>query len=438
MKNRWFVGMLVCALTVPSARTDGIGVSASPFTGVAGSVVRPMGFETQPTSVAPTSAVMAWTAFVSNVVAAHLLPAPQTYTLAIVHIAIHDALNSIEPRYKTYALGHSAPGASIAAAVAAATRDVLVRLVPQATMSVNSEYEAALSLIPAGSAKDAGIATGQAAAAAILSRRSSDDLVSAITKSYTPGAPEPGAYQLTPPLNVVVLAGWNELPPFALKRADRFHPPAPPSTESLKYATEYDEVKSVGSSSSTTRTAEQTNIAQFWYNVAVKEWNLAAQQALGAASADEWQMARTLAVLNLSLADAVIATFETKFRENYWRPITAIHAGDNDGNSRTVGDLAWEPLCVTPPFPEYSSTHAATGAAAAHILALALGDQQTFTITNPSGASRIYDRFSAAAFEEGISRIFCGIHFRSAMVAGFRQGERIAHYVHTHVMTPHQ
>ncbi len=435
MKDRWFVGMLVCALTVPAARPGGIGVSTSPFTGVAESSVTPMGVETH---VAAAGAVMAWNAFASNLVAANLMPAPQTYALAIVHIAIHDALNAIEPRYQTYAFGDSAPGASTAAAVAAATRDVLVRLVPQATTSVNSEYEAALSLVPAGSAKEAGIATGQAAAAAILGRRSSDDLFAAITKPYTPGAPEPGAYQLTPPLPFVVLAGWNELPPFALKNADRFHPPAPPSAESLKYATEYDEVKSVGSSSSTTRTAEQTNIAQFWYNVAVKEWNVAAQQALAAASADGWQMARTLAVLNVSLADAVIATFETKFRENYWRPITAIRAGDNDGNSSTIGDLAWEPLCVTPPFPEYSSTHAATGAAAAHILALALGDQQTFTITNPSGASRNYVRFSAAAFEEGISRIFCGIHFRSAMMAGFRQGERIAHYVHAHLLKPHQ
>jgi PAP2 superfamily len=438
MKARWFLGMLIGAVSVPAAYTGDIGVSASPIRGSRGPFAAGVRFATQPTSAARASAVMAWNGFASNLVATHLLPGPQTYTLAMVHIAIHDALNSIEPRYKPYAFDQPAPGASTAAAVAAATRDVLVRLMPPAAAAVGSEYEAALSLIPAATAKDAGIATGRAAAAAILERRSSDNLLAAITTPYTPGAPDPGVYQLTSPLNFVILAGWSDLPTFALKRAGAFPPQAPPSPSSVKYATEYAEVKGLGSSSSSTRTAEQTETAQFWYNVATKEWNLAAQQGLAAASADEWQAARTLAVLNVSLADAVFATFETKFRENYWRPITAIHAGDNDGNAATVGDFAWQPLCVTPPFPEYPSTHAATGAAAASSLALALGDQQTFTMTNPSGASRSYDRFSAAAFEEGISRIYCGIHFRSAMLAGFKQGERIAHYVHTHLMKPHE
>jgi hypothetical protein len=428
--------MWACAAAVPAACAGGVGVSASPFLGSSGKSIARAGSRAQPTSVAPQSAVLGWNSFAANLVAAHLLPAPQAYTLAIVQIAIHDALNSIEPRYDTYAFDHSTPDASTAAAVAAATRDVLVQLVPQAIAPVDTEYQAALSRIPAGSARDAGIATGQAAAAAILDRRSSDDLPAAIAKPYTPGDPDPGVYQLTPPLNFVVLAGWNELPPFALKRAGQFPSRTPPSPTSPKYATDYDEVKSLGSASSTTRTAEQTAIAQFWYNVAVKEWNLVAQQGLALASADDWQSARTLAVLNVSLADAVVATFETKFREHYWRPITAIRAGDDDGNTETAGDLGWEPLCVTPPFPEYPSTHAATGAAAAASLALALGDQQIVTMTNPGGASRSYDRFSAAAFEEGISRIYCGIHFRSAMVAGFKQGERIAHYAHTHLMKP--
>ena len=141
-------------------------------------------------------------------------------------------------------------------------------------------------------------------------------------------------------------------------------------------------------------------------------------------------------MLNISLADAVIATFDTKFHFNYWRPITAIRAGDNDGNSATQGDSGWEPLCVTPPFPEYSSTHAATGAAAASALALELGDRHTFTVTNPSGASRTYQRFSAAAYEEGISRIYCGIHFRTAMNMGFLQGGLVAHYVDKHLLRP--
>jgi membrane-associated phospholipid phosphatase len=188
-------------------------------------------------------------------------------------------------------------------------------------------------------------------------------------------------------------------------------------------------VKAVGSAGSTTRTTGQTETALFWYDVAAKEWNLAAHEGLADRSADEWRAARTLAVLNISLADAVIATFDTKFTYNYWRPITAIRGGDNDGNRATHGDSHWDSLCVTPPFPEYSSTHAATGAAASSALIRELGDRHTFTVMNPNGASRTYKRFSAAAYEEGISRIYCGIHFRTAMNMGFVTGGLIAHHV---------
>jgi membrane-associated phospholipid phosphatase len=376
-----------------------------------------------------SSAVTAWNTFASNLVAANLPPGPQTYTLAIAQIAVHDALNAIDPRYEPYEFVGSAPRASTAAAVAAAAHDTLVKLVPQATVSVDAEYDAALGSVPDGVHKDAGIATGQAAAVAILARRGSDDLPAAITKPYTPGPASPGVYQLTPPLNFVILAGWSELAPFALNSASQFRSPAPPSVHSLTYTKDYNEVKSLGSHSSTTRTAGQTETALFWYDAAVKEWNLAAQKGLADRSADEWRAARTLSVLNISLADAVIATFDTKFHYNYWRPITAIRSGDSDRNPATHGDRNWDSLCVTPPFPEYSSTHAATGAAASTALALELGDRHTFTVTNPSGASRTYKRFSAAAYEEGISRIYCGIHFRTAMNMGFVTGGRIAHYV---------
>src|SRR5262249_30163196 len=233
-----------------------------------------------------------------------------------------------------------------------------------------------------------------------------DDLLAAITKPYIPGAASPGVYQLTPPLNIVLLAGWSELPPFAIDRANQFRPPSPPSIESVKYAIDYNEVRRKGSRYSRSRTTEQTDTALFWYPAATREWNFAAQQGLDDAGADEWRAARTLAVLNIALADAVIATFDAKFQFNYWRPITAIRAGDTDGNRATGGDPTWEPLCDTPPFPEYNSTHAATGAAAAAVLALELGDRRSFTVTSPTGATRRYKRFSAAAYEEGISRIY--------------------------------
>jgi hypothetical protein len=380
--------------------------------------------------------VIAWNTFTANLVAQNLPPGPQTHALAIVHIAIHDALNAIDPRYEPYEFAGSAPAASVAAAVAAAARDTLVRLVPPAATSIEARYTAALSTVPDGTAKNMGVAIGQAAAAAILARRSSDDLLAAITKPYTPGPPTPGIYQPTPPLNIVLLAGWSELTPFAIERANQFRPPAPPSIRNLKYAKDFNEVGRKGSKYSASRTAEQTDIALFWFTAATKEWNLAAHKGLADVRADEWRAARTLAVMNIALADAVIATFDAKYEFNYWRPITAIRAGDTDGNVATSGDPGWEPLCETPPFPEYNSTHAATGAAAAAVLARELGDRHSFTITTPGGESRRYNRFSAAAYEEGISRIYCGIHFRTAMNIGFWQGGRVARYVNETVLRP--
>jgi PAP2 superfamily len=380
------------------------------------------------------SAVMAWNAFASDLVATNLPPGPQTYALAVTQIAVHDALNAIRSKYEPYAFRGAVRRASPAASVAAAAHDTLVQLVPTATASIDAEYGAALENVPDGIAKARGIATGQAAAAAILGRRRDDDLPAAMTKPYAPGPPRPGVYQPTPPLNAVIAAGWGELPPFALRSAERFRSPAPPAIGSARYEADYDEVKAIGSATSTTRTARQTETARFWYDAAVKEWNVAARQVLADRWADEWRAARTLAVLDIALADTVIASFDTKFHYRFWRPITAIRAGDADGNPATRGDASWEPLCVTPPFPEYSATHAATGAAAAGVLAAELGDRHTFTITTPAGARRTYRRLSAAAYEEGVSRIYCGIHFRTATNRGFATGRRIARYADATVL----
>jgi membrane-associated phospholipid phosphatase len=381
--------------------------------------------------VEPARAVIRWNAFASNLVAANLPPGPQTYVLAITHIAMHDALNAIEPKYKPYAYTGSARGASVAAAVAAAARDCLLRLMPQAAAAIEAEYAKALASVADATAKSTGVATGQAAAAAILELRSADDLNAAITKPYTPGAPVPGVYQLTAPLNFVLLAGWSELRPFALTSARQFRSPAPLAVKSFQYARDYREVKRLGGAGSTVRSAQQSQTAQFWYDVATKEWHVAARKALADAGASEWRAARLLAVLSIAMADVGIASFDAKFEYQYWRPITAIRAGNADGNPATAGDPQWEPLCVTPPFPEYNSTHAATAAAAAVALGRELGDRHDFHVASPTlpGVSRSYRRFSTAAYEEGLSRIYCGIHFRHAMSAGFTQGAQVSRFV---------
>jgi hypothetical protein len=381
--------------------------------------------------------VFDWNSFTAELVGSNLPPL-QTHTLAIAQIAVHDALNAIEPRYARYAYTGTAPGASLPAAVAAATRDTLTRLLPAAAAQIETRYAAKLAALPDGAAKTAGIHTGQAAAAAILARRGSEDLFAALNKLYTPGPAEPGVYQPTPPFNIVLLAGWSELAPFALSDSAQFRSRAPFPVASYRYAKDYAEVKELGSARSTQRSTQQTETARFWFDVIAKEWHRAARDGLADVSADAWLAARTLALLGIAMADAVSASAETKFHFNYWRPITAIRAGDSDGNIYTRGDAAWEPLCATPPFPEHNSTHAVTGAAAAKVLALTLGDKHTFAIDSPTlaGVSRTYHRFSDAAAEEGLSRIFCGIHFRNGMDAGLAQGRRIARYVFAHLLRP--
>lgn len=379
----------------------------------------------------PSREVAEWNRFASDLVATAQLPPAQVRSLAIVQIAVHDALNAIEPRYAAYQYRGSAPGASVAAAVAAATRDTLLRLQPPAAAEIEAAYAARLASIPGGSAREAGIAVGQAAAAAILARRDTDDLPAAIGKPYTAGAPAPGVYQLTPPANIVIGAGIASLAPFSVGDVAAVRSQPPLATGTSAYALHYQEVKDLGSAVSTLRTAQQTETARFWYDAATREWHAAARTALADTAADEWQAARTLALVGIAMFDATLASFETKFHFNTWRPITAIRAGDDDGNDATPGDAGWTPLCVTPPFPEYNSTHAATGAAAAGVLARLLGDRHAFEVESKTlpGVKRRYGAFSEAAAEEGVSRIYCGIHFRHGLDAGLQQGDAVAGWV---------
>ncbi len=376
----------------------------------------------------PATEVTEWNRFASELVAADQPPPVQVHTMAIVQIAVHDALNSIKPRFAAYQYTGSAPDASPAAAVAAATRDTLLRLQPTATPAIEAAYAAKLASIPAGPAKDAGLAAGQAAAAAILARRGADSLGAAIGKPYTPLAPAPGVYQLTPPLNFVIGAGVGELAPFVVGNIIKLRSSVPHPIGSSAYAKDYQEVKELGSAASTTRTPQQTETARFWYDAATQEWHAAARTGLADNAADEWQAARTLALVGIAMFDVTVTSLETKFHFNYWRPITAIQSGDNDGSDATQGDTRWTPLCVTPPFPEHNSTHAATGAAAAGVLARTLGDKHMFSVKSKTlpGLSRSYGSFSEAASEEGVSRLFCGIHFRNGMDTGFQQGDAVA------------
>ena len=382
-------------------------------------------------------------------------PLHESRIYATMHIAIHDALNAIDRRSRPYAFDASEPGASTDAAVAAAARRVLVQLIGQLPLeltapaciaagikSANDDYDTALGLIPVGPAKTQGIALGEAAADAILTARADDG---AVGPFLTPCAPDaaPGEYQCLPDTNVIVFVAWENVTPFVLHHDSQFRPGPPYKVDSKKYAADFNEVKSLGGDGVTTpsaRTADQTEIALFWWESSPLKWNRIARTVSVEEGLDPWENARLFGLLNVALADGYIAMVSTKNHYNYWRPITAIREGDIDGNPATTGDSGWTPLRPTPPDQDYASGHGIEGGAGAEVLKQFFGtDRVSFqdcsaTLPEPlapttcGGSSpvyRSYSSFSQAAAENAYSRILIGFHFRKSVEEGTAYGRDI-------------
>jgi hypothetical protein len=382
---------------------------------------------------------------------------------AMMHIAIHDALNAIDRRYEPYVLVAKADAqASPAAAIATAARDVLAALVPgfdkadkhaKATEVLQSCYEGALARIPDGPAREQGVAAGKAAAAAVLRLRLSDgvDRASSYKPRSAPGAwrPHPNPVPPNPPIenpelapgNVpAVLPQWAELAPFAMTSPWQFRLPGPPALRSEAYARDFDEVRRLGAKNSTERTAEQSDVAKFWYDGSPHHWSRIARIVGAERKLDLWDSARLLALVNIAVADGYIAGADTRYHHDFWRPVTAIRAADADGNDATVPDPDWESFLNTPALPDYPSTHSVCGAAAATVLARFFGsDQVPFTMESGPpfpGMKRSYKGFSEACREIGESRIYAGVHFRSACRDGLAMGEQIGRWVFVHRLQP--
>jgi hypothetical protein len=354
----------------------------------------------------------------------------QSRTLAILHAATHDALNAIDVRFEPYTPGlDKAPGASVEAAVAAAARDVLVALLPDQAALVEAAYGRALAGVPDGPAKTAGIDTGRASALANMTRRQGDGLEEATQPVYVP-RPGPGEYQFTPPFNFAAQPGWGRVKPFIIELREHAVD-GPLRLSSVKYAHDLAYVKAIGDINSTIRTPEQSEIAQFWYEDSPLGWNRIANTAVRQRGLDPWSAARAFALVNFAMADGFIAGFEAKYRFRFWRPETAIREAATSGNPFTEADGTWQPFLITPPVPDYPSTHTVLGWAAAEVLIELLGDRVPFradSLTSP-GVSREFKGFSAAAEENGLSRLYAGIHFRHAVQDGRRQGRSIGRAV---------
>jgi hypothetical protein len=357
-------------------------------------------------------------------------PMVQSRTLAILHAAIHDAINAIDRRFEAYTPGLTeAPGASVEAAIAAAARDVLVALVPDQAALVEAAYDRSLSGVPDGSAKTAGIATGQASAAANLLRRQSDGFEEATQPPYVP-RPGPAEYQFTPPFNFAAQPGWGRVKPFIIELREH-SAEGPHRLSSIQYARDLAYVRAIGDIDSPIRTAEQSEIAQFWYEDSPLGWNRIANTVVRQRGLDNWSAARAFALINFAMADGFIAGFEAKYRFRFWRPETAIRQAATDGNRLTEADATWQPFLITPPVPDYPSTHTVLGWAAAEVLIELLGDELRYSadsLTLP-GVIRHFKGFSAAAEENGLSRLYAGIHFRQAVKDGRQQGRSIGRAV---------
>jgi len=357
-------------------------------------------------------------------------PITESRMLAILHLAIHDALNSVERRYQTYtATKTTTMRASADAAVAAAAQATLSALMPRCKATFDEQLQITLAAITDTRERDAGAAIGRRVAASVLAKRENDG--AARTIAYVPGTTA-GAYRPTPPdFTPALLPQWGSVTPFALKDPAQFRPAPPPAPSSTQARRDIAIVQEIGSSNSTTRTTEQSDIAKFWYEDSTDGWNRIARELAIARNLDSWSAARLLALVNVAMADGFIGGFEAKYHYNYWRPATAI---------RETMDAAWMNNLPTPPVPDYPSTHTVLGAAAAAVLARFFEtDYVSFQTTSGApyaGITRRFWSFSEAAQENGASRVLAGIHFPTAVKAGYEQGTQIGTYAFDQMLGP--
>ena len=404
------------------------------------------GFDDQPASAAqPVNPVIEWNRTLLAIVrtpGAQPATIHSTRNFAMLHAAIFDAVNNIDRDFEPYAVRHPhvSRKASAEAAADQAAHDVLVSLYPGFTAALDSQLQQDLAQINYGRDKADGIEEGQDVASAILALRSNDGSAT-VLPAFVPKN-QPGSYQLTPPnFAPADFIQWPQVTPFALARASEFRPGPPPPLTSDEYTQSFNEVKSLGLITSATRTADQTQIGQFWNGNIQDFWNEIAQTAALTNHLNLAQTAHLFALLNISLADTTIAFFDAKYTYDLWRPVTAIQLASTDNNPDTDQDSTWIPLPTkTAPDPSFPGAHSAISAAGAEVLRLVLGDRIILDVTSESlaGVTRHFTSFSAAGEEAGLSRIYAGQHFRFDHLAGKRLGHQVARSVLSSVLQPKQ
>lgn len=387
---------------------------------------------------AGTDTVLEWNAIMVTTVGGQN-PFAQARFAAITQLAVFEAVNSITGEYDSYLDPIDAPaGSSAEAAAAKAAHDVLVAYFPAAAASLDAALASSLAGIPDGTSKDDGVAVGAAAAAELVALRAADG--SSPPAFYQPTSTEPGEWQTTPtcPAAGGILFHWQNLQPFGVESTSQFRSDPPPSLTSREYTKDYAELLEVGASDSTARPADRAAVARLYAALlAVGTWNPVARALASEHPGSLTDHARALALLNLSMSDGLATVMETKYHYAFWRPETAIRAGDADGNDRTVGRADFAPFVATPCFPSYPSAHASASYAARWILERTWeGADFSVTLSHPAvpGVAVTYTNLKQITDDIDDARVYGGIHFRFDQEAGGIQGHRIANYVLGHVL----
>lgn len=364
-------------------------------------------------------------------------PFPQARFAAITHLAVFEAVNAITRDYKPY-LGTitASAGASAEAAAVAAAHTVLRNYFPGSAASLDAVRASSLAMIPNNPAKSAGIAVGESAAAAMIAARANDG--SGTPAFYMPSSSNPGEWQLTPSCTPAggAFLHWRNVEPFGLQSASQFRLDAPPALTSNRYTRDYREVKEVGGINSTERPQDRADVARFYAAVSpVGVWNPVARQLSTAQGKSLSQNARDFALLNMAMSDGAVATFDTKYHYNFWRPETAIRSGGIDGNDKTDPDATFVPFIVTPCFPSYPSAHATLSNAARDVLERSYGSgHHSITLSSAAvpGLTLNYRKLEQITEDIDDARVYGGIHFRFDQETGTGLGLRVGDYVFKH------
>ena len=367
---------------------------------------------------------------------ANVAPPPANRLGAIVQAAVFDAVNGIERRYTPIHVQPAAPtGASPRAAAAAAAYRSLVTFFPAQRVSLDAALASSLAALRDDGEDDAstaqGLAWGNAVADATLTWRAADGF-NAPTPTYVFGS-APGVWQPTPGgAGAPKFQQLATTTPFALTSPSQFRPAGPPPLDSARYTADFMEVKALGGQSSTARSAYQTETARFWQlDTPVAMWDRVADSLSLQHHLNLLKTARVLALVDVSIADALIATWDAKVTFNSWRPVTAIAHADVDGNPDTSADAAWLPLMVTPYFQEYPSAHSATSSAAAMVLATEFGANVEFTVTSAGlpAIQRSFATFADAVSQVADARVYAGFHFRFACDDAITLGGKVGSFI---------